>query len=80
MPSVSAGWVEAFDVENGRSRLMSRGALGRMARRVGVWQDEVEAMARDLDLDVVRLGRDQAQAALVLTEFALERRLRKTRN
>ena len=27
VPKVSAGWVEAFDVETGRSRVMSRGAL-----------------------------------------------------
>ncbi len=77
MPPISAGWVEAFDVESGRSRLMSRGALRRLASRVAGWQDEVERLARDHDLDVVRLGRDQAQADLALTEFAVERRLRK---
>jgi len=79
MPPISAGWVEAFDVESGRSRLMSRGTLRRMAARVGAWQDEVARLARDHDLDVVRLGCDQAQADLALTEFAVERRLRKVR-
>ena len=79
MPPISAGWVEAFDVESGRSRLMSRGTLRRLASRVAGWQDEVERLARDHDLDVVRLGRDQAQADLALTEFAVERRLRKVR-
>ncbi|MDP1568491.1 MAG: DUF58 domain-containing protein [Vicinamibacterales bacterium] len=79
MPPISAGWVEAFDVESGRSRLMSRGTLRRMAARVAAWQDEVARLARDQDLDVVRLGRDQAQADLALTEFAVERRLRKVR-
>lgn len=77
MPAVSAGWVEAFDVESGRVRLLSRGALTRMAGRVRDWQDEVERRAHDHDLDVVRIGRDQARADLALTEFALERKLRK---
>ncbi|MFP5378764.1 MAG: DUF58 domain-containing protein [Vicinamibacteria bacterium] len=77
MPAVSAGWVEAFDVESGRVRLLSRGALTRMAGRVQDWQDEVERRAHDHDLDVVRIGRDQARADLALTEFALERKLRK---
>ena len=27
LPDVSAGWIETFDVETGRSRVMSRGAL-----------------------------------------------------
>ena len=31
VPKISAGWVEAFDVETGRSRVMSRGALRQMA-------------------------------------------------
>jgi hypothetical protein len=79
MPPLSAGWIEAFDVESGRSRLMSRATLRQMAARVGAWQDQVERLARDHDLDVVRLGRDQAQADLALTEFAVERRLRKVK-
>lgn len=79
MPPLSAGWIEAFDVESGRARLMSRGALRRLASRVARWQDEVERAARDHDLDVVRLGRDRAQADLALTEFAVERRLRKVK-
>jgi uncharacterized protein (DUF58 family) len=79
LPPLAAGWVEAFDVESGRARLMSRGTLRHMAARVDAWQDEVERVARDRDLDVVRLGRDQARADLTLTEFAMERRLRKVR-
>ncbi len=42
VPKISAGWVEAFDVETGRSRVMSRGALRQMAGRVRDWQDDVE--------------------------------------
>jgi hypothetical protein len=77
LPHVSAGWVEAFDVETGRARLMSRSALARLAEKVGRWQDQVTAMARDLDLDVVRIGIDVDRSDLALAEFVSERRLRK---
>jgi len=79
LPRVSAGWIEAFDVESGRSRLMSRRALARMAGRVRAWQDEVAAMAKDADLDVVRIGVDASASDLALAEFVAERRLRKVR-
>ena len=39
LPSVSAGWVEAFDVETGRTRVFSRRELRRLASRVEEWQD-----------------------------------------
>ncbi len=79
LPRVSAGWIEAFDVESGRSRLMSRRALARMAGRVRAWQDEVAAMAKNADLDVVRIGVDASASDLALAEFVAERRLRKVR-
>jgi hypothetical protein len=74
---VSAGWIEAFDVETGRSRVMSRGALGKMASRVRDWQDDIERRAKDDGLDVLRLGLDQTESVIQLTEFVMERRLRK---
>jgi uncharacterized protein (DUF58 family) len=77
LPPVSAGWIEAYDVETGRSRLMSRRALARQADRVRRWQDDVAAMARDEDLDVVRVSADAQQMDLALAEFVAERRLRK---
>ena len=77
LPRVSAGWIEAFDVETGRSRLMSRGTVARLAGKVRRWQDDVAAMARDLDLDVVRVGVDADRSDLALAEFVAERRLRK---
>jgi hypothetical protein len=77
LPNVSAGWVEAYDVETGRARIMSRGDLRKAAERVRSWQDDVAARARALDLDVVRLGLEQAQFDLALMEFVIERRLRK---
>ena len=78
LPSVSAGWVEAFDVETSTSRVMSRGALRRLGEKVREWQDEVARVAHDLGLDVLRLGPDQALGDIALLEFVAERRLRKT--
>jgi uncharacterized protein (DUF58 family) len=77
LPPVSAGWIEAFDVETGKSRVMSRGALKRMAGRVRAWQDDIERMAKDLDLDLLRLGIDQTKNQVMMMEFVMERRLRK---
>jgi uncharacterized protein (DUF58 family) len=78
LPKVSAGWVEAFDVETGRSQLMSRGAMRHMAEKVRAWQNNVERVAKDAGLDVLRLGLDQIQSVISITEFVMERRLRKT--
>ena len=77
MSSVSAGWVEAFDVETGLSRMMSRREMASMADRVQAWQDDVAGIARDVDLDVVRVGPDLTASDLALAEFVAERRLRK---
>ena len=77
LPSVSAGWIEAFDVETGRSKVMSRGQLRGLSARTRTWQDEVARMAKDNDLDVLRIGVDELQTAIALSEFIAERRLRK---
>jgi uncharacterized protein (DUF58 family) len=77
LPRISAGWIEAFDVETGRSRVMSRGALGALSRRTRAWQDDVARQAKDLDLDVLRIGVDETETAIALSEFIAERRLRK---
>jgi uncharacterized protein (DUF58 family) len=77
LPPVSAGWIEAFDVESGRSRLVSRRVLARMSERVRRWQDDVAVMAKDRDLDVVRVGNDATASDLAIAEFVAERRLRK---
>ena len=78
VPKISAGWIEAFDVETGRSRVMSRGVMRQMAGRVRDWQDSVERKAKDVGLDVLRLGLDHLYNVVVMTEFVMERRLRKT--
>src|SRR5690606_38466240 len=52
MPSTSAGWVETVDVETGRTVVLSRRELRRLADRVTEWQKEVARLARDADLDL----------------------------
>jgi uncharacterized protein (DUF58 family) len=77
LPDVSAGWVEAFDVESSRSRTMTRKDLRRMAGRVREWQDEIARQAKAANLDVLRLEFDQTKADIAMLEFVIERRLRK---
>jgi len=77
LPKVSAGWIEVYDVETGRSRMMSRRELARQSQRVRAWQDEVERLAKDNDLDVVRLSIDQVKFDVALVEWVAERRLRR---
>jgi len=77
LPRVSAGWIEVYDVETGRTRMMSRGELGRQSQRIRAWQDDVARQAKALDLDVVRLTLDQTKFDLALVEWVAERRLRK---
>jgi uncharacterized protein (DUF58 family) len=77
MPSVSDGWMEVFDVESGRVRVLSRRELRRLATRIAEWQDEIERLARDADLDIVRVGLDRWEMETALVKFTAERRLRK---
>jgi len=77
LPDVAAGWVEAFDIETGRERVMSRREFRRLAERVGEWQREILDSARDADLDAVRVGLDRWEMENTLVEFLAERRLRK---
>ena len=77
MPSVSSGWVEAFDVETGRSRVLSRRIMRALGTRARAWQDEVHQMAKAVDIDVLRLSLDEIENAGSLSEFVAMRRLRK---
>jgi uncharacterized protein (DUF58 family) len=77
LPAMSAGWVEAFDVETGSTRMLSRREARGLQARVQGWQDEVAAMARQADLDVLRLGTDQTKFDIALLEWVQERRLRR---
>jgi len=77
LPKVSAGWVEVYDVETGRTRMMSRRELARQSERVKTWQNEIARQAKDNDLDVVRLSLDQVKFDVALVEWVAERRLRR---
>jgi uncharacterized protein (DUF58 family) len=77
LPVVSAGWVEAFDIETGRTRVLSRSSLRTLATRTREWQDEIVRIAKAKDLDVVRLGLDEHENTIALGQFTAERRLRK---
>jgi uncharacterized protein (DUF58 family) len=77
LPGVSAGWVEAFDVESGRARVMSRRELAQMAGQVRDWQDRVARTAKQAGLDAVRLESDPVRFDIALLEWVAERRLRR---
>lgn len=78
LPRVSAGWIEISDVETGRTRTVSRRQYAQLADRATEWQARVRRDAKERDLDVVTIGLDQAKSDLALSEFVVERRLRKT--
>ncbi len=73
LPRFSAGWVEVFDVETGRTRVLAASDLEQLAGRVRDWQDGVERAARDQGLEVLRLG-DGPAFHDTLVAFLLERK------
>jgi hypothetical protein len=77
LPGVSAGWVETFDVESGRSRVMSRRELRAMAGKVRDWQQQVAETARLAGIDALRLESDPTKFDITLLEWVAERRLRR---
>ena len=77
LPDMSDGWIRTVDVETGATRILSRREFAQLARRIEEWQDRMLALARDVDLDIVRIGLDRWEMETVLTEFLAERRLRK---
>ena len=77
LPPMADGWIQTFDVETGTTRLLSRREYGQLATRVGEWQESIVRLARDADLDVVRIGLDRWEMETTLAAFVAERRLRK---
>ena len=77
LPDVGAGWIEIFDVETGATRIVSRRELRQLAARIEEWQEHVQWLARDADLDIVRVGLDRWEMETALVTFVAERRLRK---
>jgi uncharacterized protein (DUF58 family) len=77
LPPMRDGWIQTFDVETGSTRLLSRREYGRLAARIEEWQDNILRLARDADLDLVRVGLDRWEMETTLAAFVAERRLRK---
>lgn len=76
LPTVGAGWVDTVDVETGRTQVVSRREFGRLGDRIEEWQQQILEIARDQDLDVLRIGPDRSAMETALVEFMAERRLR----
>ena len=74
LPRFSAGWIEAYDVETGRTRIISSADLEQLGSRVREWQDTVEHAAYDHGLEVLRLGGSSQQFHETLVGFLLERK------
>ena len=74
LPRFSAGWVEAYDVETGRTRVISSADIEQFGSRVRVWQDTVEQAAHDHGLEVLRLGGISRRFHDTLVAFLLERK------
>ena len=77
LPDVRAGWIEIFDVEAGTTRILSRRELRQLVVRIEEWQEHIQRLARDADLDIVRVGLDRWAMETALVNFVAERRLRK---
>ena len=77
LPAIGAGWIEIFDVETGTTRIVSRRELRLLAVRIEEWQEHLQRLARDVDLDIVRVGLDRWDMETALVDLVTERRLRK---
>ena len=77
LPDIGAGWIEIFDVETGTTRILSRRELRLLAVRIEEWQEHLQRLAHDMDLDIVRVGLDRWEMETALVNLVTERRLRK---
>src|SRR5215471_7674526 len=74
LPDVRAGWIEIFDVEAGTTRILSRRELRQLVVRIEEWQTHIQRLARDADLDIVRVGLDRWEMETALVNFVAQRR------
>lgn len=79
VPSVSAGWLEIYDVETGGSRTVSRAAAAEMLERIEEWQGAMVRHARSRGVDVVRVGAGRWELEEALSTCFASRRLQKMR-
>ena len=75
LPTPSAGWVEAYDVETGQTRLLSVRELDQLVQDVRQWQATVADLAGRAGLDVVHIEPGSEHQAL--SNFLGQRRLRR---
>ena len=61
----------------GTTRILSRRELQQLVVRIEEWQEHIQRLARDADLDIVRVGLDRWAMETALVNFVAERRLRK---
>ena len=73
-PSMSAGWVESYDVETGESRMLSHLDVRELGRRVSAWQDDVEQHAHEHGLEVLRLNGQAPDFHDTLVQFLFDRK------
>ena len=64
-------------METGTTRILSRRELRLLAVRLEEWQEHVQRLARDVDLDIVRVGLDRREIETSLVNLVAERRMRK---
>jgi len=74
LPPFSAGWIQVYDAETGRNRIMSATELEQLGSRVRKWQDMVEQATHDRGLEVLRLDSKSQQFHDSLVKFLLERK------
>ena len=77
LPPSSAGWIEGYDVETGRTQVLSALEFERLGERVEAWQAEMARTAHDAGLQVLRIGSDDQHFYDRLVEFFHGRRQRR---
>ena len=77
LPATSAGWLEACDVETGRTAMLSAEEVRSLAAEVRAWQDRLAARAAELGLEVLRLGADAGRFHETVVDFLADRRMRR---
>jgi len=71
------GWIDAFDVETGRSRMMSRATSRRHGPRASATGRMKWSRRQKPSISTSSIGLDPAASDIALAEFIVERRLRK---
>ena len=71
------GGLRSSTWKRARTRILSRRELRQLAVRIEEWQEHIQRLAREADLDIVRVGLDRWEMETALVNSVAERRLRK---